>query len=151
SATRARPSRCLTHADDLIDFLWREPEAARHQLNEFDRRRPAHLIPSAWFVANSDDCAEGSDMTLSLAEANSVVNGAIAKARQLNTNISVAVCDPAGNLIALNRMDGAYATASRLSKPPRFRLEGVPKSGFHVEPGHGVSSVRQRAQVGRVP
>jgi hypothetical protein len=42
----------LTHADDLIDFLWREPEAARHQLNEFDRRRPAHLIPSAWFVAN---------------------------------------------------------------------------------------------------
>jgi glc operon protein GlcG len=54
-------------------------------------------------------------MTLSLAEANSVVNGAIAKARQLNTNISVAVCDPSGNLIALNRMDGAYATASRLS------------------------------------
>jgi hypothetical protein len=52
---------------------------------------------------------------LSLAEANSVVNGAIAKARQLNTNISVAVCDPSGNLIALNRMDGAYATASRLS------------------------------------
>jgi uncharacterized protein GlcG (DUF336 family) len=54
-------------------------------------------------------------MTLSLAEANSIVGAAIAKARQLNVNVSVAVCDRQGHLIALNRMDGAYATINRYS------------------------------------
>jgi|SRR5271165_4769682 len=58
---------------------------------------------------------EGGDMTLSLAEANSIVNAAIAKARQLDMNVSVAVCDSLGHLIALNRMDGAYGTANRFS------------------------------------
>jgi glc operon protein GlcG len=54
-------------------------------------------------------------MTLSLAEANSIVGAAIAKARQLNVNVSVAACDRQGHLIALNRMDGAYATIYRYS------------------------------------
>ena len=54
-------------------------------------------------------------MPLSLAEANSIVNAAIAKARELKVNISVAVCDSIGNLIALNRMDGAYGTVNRFS------------------------------------
>jgi len=54
-------------------------------------------------------------MTLSLAEANSIVAAAITKARQLNVRVGVAVCDKLGNVIALNRMDGAYANASRYS------------------------------------
>ena len=55
-------------------------------------------------------------MTLTLAEANSIVDAAIAKARQLNVIVSVAVCDEQGHLIALNRMDGAYAEiANRFS------------------------------------
>ena len=54
-------------------------------------------------------------MSLSLAEANSIVSAALAKARQLNINVSVAVCDQLGHLIALNRMDGAYATVNRSS------------------------------------
>ena len=54
-------------------------------------------------------------MTLTLVEANSVVDAAIARARQLNVNVSVAVCDDRGYLIALNRMDGAYAEAYRFS------------------------------------
>src|SRR5262245_35442508 len=36
------------------------------------------------------------------------MDAAIAKARQLNVIVSVAVCDEMGHLIALNRMDGAY-------------------------------------------
>jgi len=47
-------------------------------------------------------------VTLTLAEANSIVDAAIAKARQLDVTVSVAVCDERGHLIALNRMDGAY-------------------------------------------
>ena len=58
----------------------------------------------------------GCVVTLTLAEANSIVDAAIAKARQLNVNVSVAVCDEQGHLIALNRMDGAYAEiANRFS------------------------------------
>jgi glc operon protein GlcG len=49
-------------------------------------------------------------MTLSLAEASSIVDAAITKARQLDVKVSVAVCDRLGSLIALNRMDGTYET-----------------------------------------
>ena len=46
-------------------------------------------------------------MALTLAEANTVVQGALAKAKELNIKISVAVCDAGGRLVAFNRMDGA--------------------------------------------
>ena len=46
-------------------------------------------------------------MALTLDEANRIVAGALAKARELNIKINVAVCDAGGRLIAFNRMDGA--------------------------------------------
>ena len=46
-------------------------------------------------------------MSLTLAEANRIIEGAVAKAQELNIKISVAVCDAGGRLIAFNRMDGA--------------------------------------------
>src|SRR5262245_14361638 len=46
-------------------------------------------------------------MALTLAEANVVVESAIAKAREMNIRISVAVCDAGGRLLAFNRMDNA--------------------------------------------
>ena len=46
-------------------------------------------------------------MALTLAEANTIVQGALAKAKELNIRISVAVCDAGGRLVAFNRMDGA--------------------------------------------
>ncbi len=46
-------------------------------------------------------------MALTLAEANQVIQSAIAKAKEMNIRISVAVCDAGGRLIAFNRMDGA--------------------------------------------
>src|SRR5262249_16767234 len=49
----------------------------------------------------------GHAMALTLAEANRVVERAVAKARELNIRISVAVCDAGGRLVAFNRMDGA--------------------------------------------
>ena len=42
-----------------------------------------------------------------LLEAERIMKSAIVKARELDVNISVAVCDAGGQLIALNRMDGA--------------------------------------------
>jgi glc operon protein GlcG len=46
-------------------------------------------------------------MSLTLAEAKQIVDGAIAKAQELNIKVSAAVCDAGGRLVALNRMDGA--------------------------------------------
>jgi uncharacterized protein GlcG (DUF336 family) len=46
-------------------------------------------------------------MAISLEEANKIVQGAVAKANELNIKINVAVCDAGGRLIAFNRMDGA--------------------------------------------
>ncbi len=46
-------------------------------------------------------------MALTLAEANQIVQGAVAKAEELNIKINVAVCDAGGRLVAFNRMDGA--------------------------------------------
>ena len=46
-------------------------------------------------------------MSLTLAEANQIVQGALAKAREMNIRISAAVCDAGGRLMAFNRMDNA--------------------------------------------
>ena len=46
-------------------------------------------------------------MSLTLEEANRIVSGAVAKARQLNIKVSAAVCDAGGRLVALQRMDNA--------------------------------------------
>ena len=46
-------------------------------------------------------------MTLTLDEANRVIQGAIAKATELKIKVSVAVCDAGGRLLAFQRMDGA--------------------------------------------
>ena len=46
-------------------------------------------------------------MALTLAEANQIIQAAVAKAKEVNIKISVAVCDAGGRLVAFNRMDGA--------------------------------------------
>ena len=46
-------------------------------------------------------------MSLTLAEATQVIQGAVDKARELNIKVSVAMCDAGGRLVAFNRMDGA--------------------------------------------
>ena len=46
-------------------------------------------------------------MSITLDEANRVLNGALAKARELNIKVSAAVCDAGGRLVALQRMDDA--------------------------------------------
>jgi uncharacterized protein GlcG (DUF336 family) len=46
-------------------------------------------------------------MSLTLAEASQIVQGALDKAREMNIRISAAVCDAGGRLMAFNRMDGA--------------------------------------------
>jgi glc operon protein GlcG len=51
-------------------------------------------------------------MALTLEEANRIAQGAIAKARELDIRISVAVCDAGGRLMAFQRMDNAIWASS---------------------------------------
>ena len=52
-------------------------------------------------------------MALTLEEANRIAGAAVAKARELNIRISVAVCDAGGRLVAFQRMDNAiWASAN---------------------------------------
>ena len=46
-------------------------------------------------------------MSLTLAEANRVIEGTLAKGEELNIKINVAVCDAGGRLVTFARMDGA--------------------------------------------
>ena len=53
-------------------------------------------------------------MVLQLPEATRIIESAIAKAQELNVEISVAICNRDGHLIAFNRMDGvSLAEANR--------------------------------------
>ena len=51
-------------------------------------------------------------MTLTLAEANRVIAGAIDKAHEIGARMNIAVCDAGGRLIAFQRMDGAMWAGS---------------------------------------
>src|SRR4029453_10631689 len=64
-------------------------------------------------------------MSLTLAEANRVVQGALDKAKEMNIRISVAVCDAGGRLLAFNRMDNAiwgsvYGSQGKAVAPAGF-------------------------------
>jgi glc operon protein GlcG len=77
-------------------------------------------------------------MTLTLAEANLIVRGAIERAQQLNLNISVAVCNERGRLIAFNRMDGTSEDISHLSigKAIESAGSGLPSANLVVGVEH---------------
>jgi uncharacterized protein GlcG (DUF336 family) len=68
-------------------------------------------------------------MVLKLAEAKRIIDGAIAKARELKVEVSVAVCNHEGRVIALNRMDGvlvADAGRDAIGKAIASAAWGVP-------------------------
>ena len=55
-------------------------------------------------------------MALTLAEANRMVQAAIAKANELNVKVSIAVCDAGGSLQAFNRMEGASPVSAAVAQ-----------------------------------
>ncbi len=94
-------------------------------------------------------------MAITLEEANRMVEGAIAKAKELNIKINVAVCDAGGRLVAFNRMDGAIwggaygsqgkavasAAFGRTSGELQERASSPIVSGIlNAEGNHGIAS-----------
>ncbi len=67
-------------------------------------------------------------MSLTLDEANRMVQAAIAKAEAIDVKLSVAVCDTGGNLVAFNRMQGAIPVSATVAQGGRLgcRFAGPP-------------------------
>ena len=67
-------------------------------------RRPAATRGAVTFARMKRGATR---MTLTLADANRVIAGAIAKAAEIGAKMNIAVCDAGGRLVAFQRMDGA--------------------------------------------
>jgi glc operon protein GlcG len=66
---------------------------------------------------------------LSLLKARKIIDQAIRRAQELDVSISVAVCDSAGRLIALNQMDGSHGWDSdrcSMGKAVAAAVTGLP-------------------------
>jgi uncharacterized protein GlcG (DUF336 family) len=51
-------------------------------------------------------------MSITLEDANRMIQAALAKASEIDVKVSIAVCDGGGNLIAFGRMDGASSISA---------------------------------------
>jgi glc operon protein GlcG len=71
-------------------------------------------------------------MSLSLEEANRVIQGALAKATELGIKVSVAICDGGGRLVAFQRMDNAIwaSTFASQGKAIASSATGHPSGAF---------------------
>jgi glc operon protein GlcG len=98
---------------------------------------------------------------LTLLNAREIINGALLRAGELNLNVSVAVCDNTGRLIAFNRMDGCVgweADRSSMGKAVAAAITGRPSDQLIEQlakaapqrPSHN-NVVPPRAQRGGLP
>ena len=89
-------------------------------------------------------------MSLSLAEANRAMQATLAKAHNLHINISVAVCDADGRLIAFQRMDGTLAEAHRAAygKALASATSGRPSGDESIEFSEDFKDFRTATVIG---
>ena len=89
-------------------------------------------------------------MALTLTEANRMIQAAVAKAQELNVKISVAVCDIGGNLVALNRMDGASAVSATVAQGTAAAAAGFGRASRTLQVGSPVIQAVIAALGGRM-
>lgn len=87
-------------------------------------------------------------MSLILAEANRIVDVAIAKAKELKVNMAVAVCDAEGRLVAFNRIEGtawitAYGAEGKAIAATAFGRPSVDLEDIGAFPAYAALSVRE--------
>ena len=88
-------------------------------------------------------------MSIRLAEANRAIQAALAKAHNLAVNISVAVCDADGRLVAFQRMDGTLAEAHRASYGKALvSATSGPPSGDSIELSEDFKDFRTATVIG---
>ena len=73
-------------------------------------------------------------MALTLDEANRIIQGAIARAQELDIKISVAVCDAGGRLVAFGRMDGCIWASVYGSQGKAVAAAGFGRPSGELQP-----------------
>jgi glc operon protein GlcG len=80
-------------------------------------------------------------MALTLEEANLVIQGALAKASELNVRVSVAICDAGGRLIAFQRMDNSILASQFASQGKAITSATVGRPSSEVPDNSTVASI----------
>lgn len=81
-------------------------------------------------------------MTITIGESEQIAEGAIAKAKELGINISVAICDTGGRLMLFNRMEGAVWASAQTAQGKALTSAGFNMSSGRFTPEAGVGHLR---------
>ena len=89
-------------------------------------------------------------MALTLAEANRMLQAAIAQAEALNIKLSVAVVDAGGHLMAFNRMEGANWITATVAQGKAVAAAGFGRPSGMLQADSPVIQAVIAAQAGRM-
>ena len=85
---------------------------------------------------------------LTLAEANQAIAAALARAQNMKMKIAVSVCDEGGQLVAFQRMDGAFSESIALAIGQAIAAAASRKSSGDKDPVLDLQSVWRVAGAG---
>ena len=89
-------------------------------------------------------------MALTLDEANRMAQAAIGKAKELNVNMSIAVCDAGGHLLAFNRMEGCIWISSAVAQGKATAAVGFGRPSGAIQADSPVIQSIMATQGGRM-
>ena len=90
-------------------------------------------------------------MPLSLDEANRMMQSAINKAKELNINMSIAVCDAGGHLLAFNRTEGCIWISAAAAQGKARAAAGFGRPSGEISPDSPVIQSIMAAHGGMIP
>jgi glc operon protein GlcG len=89
-------------------------------------------------------------MALTLADANRMVQAAIAEAERINIKLSVSVCDAGGHLLAFNRMEGAIFISAVAAQGKAVGAVGFGRDSSAIPADSPVIQAIMATQGGRI-
>ena len=89
-------------------------------------------------------------MTITLSDANRMVQAAILEAESIGINLSVAVCDAGGHLLAFNRMEGAIFISAVAAQGKAIGAVGFGRDSSAISADSPVIQALMASQAGRI-
>ena len=89
-------------------------------------------------------------MAITLSDANRMVGAAIREAENLGINLSVAVCDAGGHLLAFNRMEGAIFISAIAAQGKAIGAAGFGRDSSAISGDSPVIQALISSQSGRI-
>jgi len=89
-------------------------------------------------------------MPLTLEDADRMVKAAIGKAKEMNINLSAAVCDAGGHLLAFNRMEGCIWVSAQVAQGKAVAATGFGRPSGDVPADSPIIQAIMATQSGRM-